>query len=248
MVVLAMPVVHTAVFAALTPFVYQLRWSMRIQLLLALLTAAVLGGEGFLAYRYYPLDRARIICLVATRFFCWRVVFNTLLYVSQFIGTRTFGLMPLEVGRRQQEVDWAEEYKMEKLSRTQHPADSSTSTRRGSRADAEFAARPKGASMLSLAGAPVAQMAASFALLFDVLLGLALQLMVLALTLLPIQRLHDLMLFGVQSGAINILESEKDQEAKEARRVKTKEVIRGGSASDVDFGGAQPLRAPACGT
>ena len=220
MVILALPIVPTAVFAVVTPFLHSARakWSMAVQLGLALLCAATLAGEGYLCYRYYELDRARIISLVASRFFCWRVVFNTLLYVSHFIGARTFGLMPLEVNSRQQQLDWADEYTAEKLSRTQQFG--SPSTRRGSNQPdgPESSVPPERASLLSIAGAPIAQMAASFALLFDVLLGLALQLMVVALTLLPIQRLHDLMLFGVQISALGALEQEKEQVRKEQEK------------------------------
>jgi hypothetical protein len=163
-----------------------------VQLSLAFLCLLFLAAEAALCVYFFSPDRTRLVALASARFFSWRCLFNTLLYASNFSGSRVFRLLPLELNLRRQESDWAEQG--------------------GGAGDAVRATRLRCTSITAAVLAPVAQMAASFALLFDVLLGLLLQGMILTLTLVPLLKsLHSLLLFGggVTSSAVEGLEKRR---------------------------------------
>lgn len=215
MVVLALPVVPFVVFVALTgplQLTYAgrspLKYQMRVQLLLAGLCAAVLAAEFIVCWWNYELDRARVIAIVGARFFSWRCVFNTALYVSQFVGARTFALSPLEEKERLVENRARTTLNLSKMADGGN-ASAQPPTQASSYRHIDL--------VLAIGGAPLAQMASSFALLFDLLLGGVLQLWILLMSVIGrpswkhrdgsiahIGDLHERMVFDVNHRELSL--------------------------------------------
>ena len=170
-----------------------------LQFVLAAVAAAVMVLEGAYLLQLGRFDRARVISILATRYFCWRAVFNTLLYVSVYTGATPFDEMAESKTVKEQEDAIKREKKLLLQFMNRQDRDPyDFSTYKKDRLRAQAASQPVAAagqlgqdnwdwttwfnkasgysSIMArvLIFSPMAQMGMSFALLFDVALGFVL--------------------------------------------------------------------------
>ena len=166
------------------------------QALWLLLCAGWLVVEAIWCHSSFPqMSRAVWVSVLATRYFSWRAVFNAALYFSQLAGARLFRLTTLEAVAAREEAEW-------RLTRPSEPPPSRPPPI-AQPAQVWWAA-------MRVVAYPLGQAAASHALMLDILLGSALQLVIgllAMLTLGRIQWLQNRLLLGVPESTLERITS-----------------------------------------